>query len=299
MTPTVYHNQPMAEYLAMPALSASILQAMVERCPAAAWFESWLNPRRVLDFSAQTDAGKIAHAILLEGSESGVEIIEPADHPAEKTGNIPDGWTNKSIRAARDNARAAGKIPVLSSQMAEIRAMVDAARIYVSGIAKTEKALYGAFMPAGGDSELTLVWKEGDTLCRMRPDRISTDRKLIVNYKTTATSVEPDRWGRGPFLEYLMGAAWYVRGVRQLFDVEASYVYLCQETAPPYLCSLVGVDPAAMELGASKVDVALERWQRCVERNDWPGYPARVAYPELPPWVLAAWEAQQMMEPFA
>ena len=283
----------MAEYLALPAVSASLISCIVEECPRAAWFRSWLNPGRPADDSAASDVGSIAHGILLEGTEAGVAVIDPADHPAEKTGNIPDGWTNKSIRQARDDARASGLISILAPQMAEIRAMVDAARAYVSSIQKTEPAVYAAFY---GNAELTLTWNDGGTACKMRPDLIAFDRGLIINYKTTATSVDPERWGRGPFLDYLIGAAWYARGARALFNVEASYVFLVQSTAPPYLCSLVGVDPHAMAIGASKCEVGLRRWQRCVERNEWPGYPARVAYPELPPWVEAAWEARQMTE---
>ena len=288
----------MAEYLALPAVSASLISCIVEECPRAAWFRSWLNPDRPPDDTAASDIGTIAHGILLEGTEAGVAVIDPSDHPAEKTGNIPDGWTNKSIRQARDAARASGLIPVLAPQMAEIRAMVDAARAYVSTIQKTEPAVYAAFLPDCGEPELTLTWNDGATLCKMRPDLITRDRCLIVNYKTTATSVDPGRWGRGPFLDYLIGAAWYARGARALFNVEASYVFLVQSTAPPYLCSLVGVDPAAMAIGASKCEVGLWRWQRCVERGEWPGYAPRVAYPELPPWVEAAWNDKQMMEVF-
>ena len=64
----------------------------------------------VRETSAEMDAGTVAHAILLEGNSDVVTIIDPTNHPAEKTGNIPDGWTNKSIRAARDSARASGKL---------------------------------------------------------------------------------------------------------------------------------------------------------------------------------------------
>ena len=46
------------------------------------------------------DAGTIAHEILLEGSQNCVTVIDPADHPAEKTGTTPSGWTNKSLGAS-------------------------------------------------------------------------------------------------------------------------------------------------------------------------------------------------------
>jgi PDDEXK-like domain of unknown function (DUF3799) len=297
VTPAVIPNQPMAEYLAMPAVSASLITTIIDECPAAALHASWMNPLRAIDATDEADIGTIAHALLLEGSTAGVAVVDPQEHPAEKGGGIPTGWTNKSIRAARDLARASGKIPVLKPQMAQINAMVDAARAFIHSLNGPEPAIWQAFQPDGGDSEFTFQWKEGDTLCKMRPDRISTDRALVINYKTTATSIAPDRWGRGPYLDYIIGAAWYRRGLRALFDVEASYCFLVQSTTAPYLCSLIGVDPHALALGESKCTVGLRKWQACVASRKWPGYPTRVAYPELPPWVDAAWEAQQADDP--
>ncbi len=290
----------MAEYLALQAVSASDIQTIVNECPAAAWYGSAFNPKREVDNSDVADVGTVAHAILLEGSEAGVCVIDPNEHPAEKGGGIPSGWTNKSIRAARDGARASGLIPILAPQMAEIRAMVDAARAYIDSLRATEPAIWRAFQPDGGKSELTFKWTDGidtDILCKMRPDRISDDHGLIINYKTTATSVEPDRWGRGPFLDYYVGAAWYHRGIFMLYAKLIDYVYLVQSTAPPYLCSLIGVSPAAFELGRAKCQVGLRKWQQCVASNKWPGYPTRVCYPELPPWEIARFEEQQANDP--
>jgi hypothetical protein len=241
------------------------------------------------------DAGSIAHGILLEGSADGVCVIDPADHPAEKTGNIPDGWTNKSIRAARDEARAVGKIPVLLADMATIRSMVNAAQEYIKSLQSSEPAVYRAFLPDGGSSEVTMIWQDGATLCRMRPDRISANRDIIINYKTTAGSVEPDRWSRTQLLDYYVGGAFYVRGTSALCDTEPTYLYLCQETAPPYLCSLVGLDAHFLDLGARKVVAGLSAWERCVKSGQWPGYPPRVCYPEVPAWEESRWLEREVL----
>lgn len=296
MSPGIYPDLPMADYLALPALSAGVVRTMIERCGLAAWYESPLNPDRVTDASAATDTGSIAHAILLEGSRECVAVIDPNDHPADKTGAIPEGWTNKSIRAARDTARAAGKIPVLAPAMAEIDSMVSAATAYIATLRESEPAIWRAFQPAGGKSEVTMVWQEGDTLCKLRADRIATDNGLIVDYKTSAMSVEPDRWGRTQLasMGYYVSAAWYRRGVRALTGVDPDYVFLCQETAPPYLCSLVGCDPAALALGDEKCGAGLRQWQECVRTNVWPAYPNRVCYPELPVWERARWDEQAL-----
>ncbi|MDE1871766.1 MAG: PD-(D/E)XK nuclease-like domain-containing protein [Candidatus Micrarchaeota archaeon] len=297
MTPGVHHALPMAEYLKLPAVSASLISDVIERCPAAAWFNSWMNPAGVADNTDLSDRGTIAHSILLEDRLEIVVVIDPLDHPAEKTGSIPDGWTNKSIRAARDAAREAGKIPVLKPAMAEIDAMVIAARAFIASLRQTEPAIYAMFQKGGGHSELTMVWDEDGILCKARPDRIAADHSIIVNYKTTTGSVEPDRWGRTQLLDYYVGAAWYQRGMQALNGNDPAYLFLCQEQNAPYLCSLVGISPEMLEVGHAKCRAGLKRWKECFARNEWPGYPARACYPEMPIWERARWDERQLNDP--
>lgn len=288
----------MDEYLKLPAVSASIVRKALDECPRAAWFESWLNPEPGdADDTAASDKGSIAHQILLEGSDDCCCVIDPNDHPAAGSGNIPDGWTNKSIRAARDDARASGKIPILAPAMVDICAMVDSARAFIDSLRLTEPAVWQAFQPDGGESELTVVWRDGATLCRMRPDRLSSDRRLIVDAKFTGTCAEPDAWGRTQMIRmgYYTSASFYRRGARAAFGFDVDYVFLVVETAKPYLCSLVGVDPHGFELGGSKVASGLDLWRQCLARNRWPAYPPRVVYPEIPAWEDSRWEERQLM----
>jgi len=66
-----------------------------------------------------------------------------------------------------------------------------------------------------------------------------------------------------------------------------------QESSAPYLCSLVGVDPQGFAIGGAKVDYGLKLWRRCARINEWPAYPSRVCYPEIPAWEVARWEATE------
>jgi hypothetical protein len=287
----------MADYLRLPAVSASLVRAMTDRCPRAAWAASWLNPAPLPDdATAASDAGSIAHAIVLEGSEACCQAIDPADYPAEKTGAIPDGWTNKAIRAARDAARAAGKIPVLVRDMATIRAMALSARSFIDGLRTTEPAVWAAFEPAGGESELTITWDDAGVPCRIRPDRISVDRTVIIDAKFTKTSAHPDVWARSQLagMGYATSAAFYRRGVRAAFGVECDYVFLVVEQEPPYLCSLVGLDPAWKAYGDAVVRQGLAAWRKCLARDEWPSYPSRAAYPEMPGWMAAQIEEREV-----
>lgn len=298
MNPGIYAEIPMSDYLAAPAASASLIKKLMSECPRAAWADSWLNPARENGNSDRTDRGSIAHAILLEGSSAGVTVIDPQDHPAEKTGAIPEGWTNKSIRTARDQARADGKIPVLLPDWHAINDMVTEAHEFIASLEHTEPAIWAAFQKDGGASEETVIWQDGDTLCKMRPDRRSADWSVLIDYKTTERSVEPSAWGRSQLIGmgYYLSAAWYRRGVLAACGVLPDYVFLAQEVEAPYLCSLVGVDPAMLDAGSRMIDSGLQQWERCVKSGHWPAYPARVCYPEAPAYMLAQWEEQQVRD---
>lgn len=291
----------MQEYLAIPAVSAGLLRTLITECPYAAWFESWLNPNPPPpDDTKETDRGTVAHAILLEGSAANVCVIDPLEHITEKSGNVPNGFTNKSIRGARDIARSLGQIPILQPAMAEIYNMVEVAGSFIYSLRDSEPAVWQAFQQNGGMSEQTHQWMDGNTACKIRPDRASNDFRLIVDYKSTAGSPHPDSWGRSMLIGagYYLSAAFYRRGFKELFGNEPDYVFLVQSVEAPYLCSLVGCEPALLELGARKIQAALTVWAQCVKDGKWPAYPTRVAYPETPGWLMAEWEDTQIADVF-
>lgn len=285
---------PFDDYLRINAVSAGVLNTLTERCPRAAWFDSYLNPAPVRETSDEMDIGTIAHSIVLEGHSDGVAIIDPNDYPAARGGAIPTGWTNQAIRTARDEARAAGKIPILKTRFGEIETIVGSVRAYIESLRDSEPAIWRLFQPEGGASELTMVWSDriGPT-CKIRHDRISAANDLVVDLKFTSISAEPDAWSRILVREgHYARAAFYRRGVKALTGVEPDYVFMVCETSPPYLCSLIGVDPAGYELGRSRVEYGLRLWRDCVERDSWPAYPNRVCYPDIPSWEFARWDAR-------
>jgi hypothetical protein len=95
---------------------------------------------------------------------------------------------------------------------------------------------------------------------------------------------------------YYLSAAWYRRGVLALTGVSPAYVFLAQEVETPYLCSLVGVNPAIIDAADAAIERGLATWRRCVETNTWPAYPTRVCYPDAPAYMLAQWEEQQVAD---
>lgn len=293
-------NVASGDYHKLGAVNASLLNVMVNECPAAAWHRSYLNPEREREPSTPTqERGTIRHAALLQPERLGemVAILNRADYPNKGTGEIPAGFTNPAIRGARDHARAEGKAVMLAEEWAEVAAQRDAALAYIESLREDEPAIWAMFQPGGGDSELTITWDDAGTHCRIRPDRINTERTLIVDYKTGDTTAEPNTWGRVQLVRmgYYVDAAFYRRGVRALTGKSCEYVFLVQESSPPYLCSLVGMDEQAFNLGAAKIEHGLNLWRRCERSGRWPAYPPRVCYPSIPAWEHARWEEQEAL----
>lgn len=294
LAPGMYPGIPLDAYLEQPAVSASLLHTVIDECPYAAWFESWLNPKRRRAASKASDAGSIAHEILLEGSADCCVIVDPEQYRSKPTkanpeGNPADGWNNDAVKARRTEILALGKIPVLKPDMPAIENMADSAWHFIESLKNTEPAIWAAFQPDGGMSEVSCLWDDDGVLCRMRPDRISNDRKLIVDPKFSARTTEPATWARTQMtpMGYWITAAMYRRGCQRTFGTSPDYIFLVVGQNDPHLCSLVGVDPAGFEHGASQVERGLRTWRECVERGWWPGYPQRVCYPEVKPWEFA------------
>lgn len=301
LTNGMHRGVPFSDYLRLPALSCDVIGKMIDECPAAAWYDSYLNPAaREPDDTEATDIGTIGHALLLEGSMENVVVLNPADYPNANGKGFATGWTNKAIREARDAARAMGKTPILIEKAADVAAMHASATKFIASLQQDEPAIWAAFHPSGGDSEVTVLWNDGGVPCRMRPDRINAPRDLIIDPKFTGRSADPDSWSRtqiGP-MGYARRAAWYQRGLQTLFPGSRApdYIFLVVQTYKPYLCSLVGVDPVGLEIAHNEIERGLRAWRACEKRGVWPGYPTLVCYAETPAWAIAQAQERQAVD---
>lgn len=281
--PGIYHDLPMAAYLAdpcpAPSLSSGCAHTLITQSPYHAWCGHPKNPRRIPgDESTGMDTGSIAHAMLLEQSE---ECVVAIDAPDYKT---------KAAREARDAARAEGKHPILAHKLPAVRALVTAARNY---LAASDLA---GILEDGGMAEATMLWQEGGAWCRARPDWISGDKGILLHVKTCGGSAEPSEWIRMHLLRdgYDVAAVHYERGAHALGMGGAQSIFLVIEQNAPHGCSLVGLDPSLHELAQQKHERALRTWRHCVERGFWPCYPREIAYAEAPAWALAQAEEEKI-----
>jgi hypothetical protein len=223
------------------------------------------------------DIGSIAHALLLEGDESCIAVIDA------------DDYRTKVAQQERDAARAAGKYPILAAKMTDIRNMVDSARQYLES-----SELCGIL--DRGEAEATMIFQADDVWCRARPDWICGDKRWLLHVKTTGGTANPGAWIRSQMMNsgYDLAAAFYEIGARELGMRKAESVFLVIETNEPHGCSLVGMDPAMRDFATRKAWRAISLWGQCLERGEWPCYPPNIAYAEPPAWAVAQFEEEEL-----
>jgi hypothetical protein len=147
-----------------------------------------------------------------------------------------------------------------------------------------------------GEAESSYIWKEHGIWMKVRPDWISADRKIILDYKTTGTSAQPEDFNgiiasTGLDIQH----AFYKRGVHNIERSDPVMYFFIQETSEPYLCSLISLDPSFHEMGEQKVRRGMGLWAECLSTGIWPGYSPKIFTAEPKPWDLAKWEMRQLL----
>lgn len=268
-----YHADAIGD---VPSLSRSIAHTLLKRSPRHAWWEHpRLNPAYEPKASGTLDNGSAAHSLLFDGKQP---VVVDAD-----------SWRTNAAKDARDAARKAGKIPLLAKDAAAVQAMVDAIAQQLD-----------EFDPrpfAGGSYEQTIVWTEPNgVVCRVRPDWLSEDRRRLGDLKTT-TNADPREWSRRRLWEDGLDiqCALYRRGVKAVAGIEPEWQFVVVENTPPHALSIVSLDTDALKLADEKVERAIELWAQCLATDEWPGYPSRVCYAELPGWEASRFLEKQVL----
>ena len=273
-----YHGDPVAT----PSLSTSLAKVLLTQTPQHARMS---HPRLAENYQPDNkrvyDLGSAAHALLL-GEDDQVDVIEKPD------------FKTKAAKEARDASLEAGRNPVLQHVYDQACGMVRAARAQL----EHHEEGYLALRPDNA-TETTLVWQQNDVWCRCRVDILPPEGGLIMDYKTTSASANPEEWARKGLWDtgaYLSAASYRdaIKAVRGLEGWEQRYIV--QETNPPYALSVIGLDPASQAYADAQWQRALHVWRWCMKHDVWPGYPGRTAFAELPPWLERQMEDRKARE---
>ena len=268
MTPGI-HQITMREYLSLKALSSGLCNTLLQYSPFHAKHEQDGGPS---DDSEASDMGTAIHDCLLEGRDR-IVSIDAAD------------WRTKAAKEARDLARSQGGIPMLAHKVSQVEAAVKAAKEFVAG-----SEIAGVF--DSGKPEQTVIWKEGDILCKARADWLSDSWHISV--KTTTGSANPKHYTRFTVSQqgHDTGLAFYRRGMEALGIEVEHRILLIEQDALGVCC--FGLAPSKLEYANGRIDRAISIWQQCQKSGVYPAYPTQTCFAEAQPWELASEQEEQM-----
>lgn len=267
ITPAEYHADPCPA----PSLSSSIGKLLIDATPRHAWHaHPKLNPDHEEEVSTVYDIGSVAHTLMLR-DERAICVIDAPD------------FRNKAAREQRDQAYADGVVPILTKHYDNLSRMVEAGRRQIAAHRASD-----AFQ--AGKPEQAVVAQIGGCWARCLLDWLHNDRRpVLYDYKTTQGSASPEQWQRNVFnLGFDFQAAFYLEVVEAALGIKnAEFRLVVQETQAPWCLSVVALQPSALDLARRKVREAFRIWKWCLERDEWPGYPADICYIDAPPWEEA------------
>jgi hypothetical protein len=108
--------------------------------------------------------------------------------------------------------------------------------------------------------------------------------------RSPATKQNTPSSGVAHNLGYHQSVAHYQDGVEQVTGERLPFAFVLVEKEPPYLVSVVELDPEAVELGRRLNTKAKNTYRECLATNQWPGYES------TEPIRLPAWAARNTEE---
>jgi len=262
----LYHSDPCET----PSLSSSIATIVVAKSEAHAWLAHPRLGAEPRTPSGDMDHGSLCHALMLNQSRP-VVLIEA------------DDFKTKEAKRQRDEARAAGALPILKARLEEANATVEACR-------ERLRAEYGIVLD--GISEATIVWDEkadDGTLvrCRSRVDHFRESVPKIYDLKFCANAHPDTCRNKLVSMGYAIQHAAYVSGLSTLMpelrgrlDLEFPFC----EVDRPHAVTVMELAGSMRELGQRLWQRAVNRWARALNTGNWPAYGRTRA--EARPWEL-------------
>lgn len=290
MNPGVHHGIPMAEYLALPYLSASALEEF-RRSPAH------YRARQPKEPTDAMKLGTAVHMALLEPALFAqtyvvatpcVRILASGARKGWACGN-PGKYRTGDLWFCGTHAPDEHDTPadvVTLEHLATLTGMRDA----VLAHPEASKAFQGQ-----GGEEVVIVWDDPTGIrCKARPDRMIRRAGMLVDLKS-ASDASPrgyarDGAGRGTHRKMAL----YRRGLRilhgaGLMDWEVHHAgIIAVESSAPYVvgCYLMDEGHPGADMERAEVDVerSLARLAMCQEHDEWPGYGTGWKVLKFPEW---------------
>jgi hypothetical protein len=262
-TPGIYDGVSNAAYHADPALGSTSLKTLATKTPA-----HYKHDQEHPKSSDAFNLGTAAHSLILEGDVSQFVVVDAAN------------WLTKDAKAAKVDALASGKVPLLTKELDQVKAMHDSVTRH-----PVARKLF-----TGHRAEASVFWDEDGLMLKCRPD--AWHPGMLVDLKTTRDA-NPNTFGKTAHeYGYHQSAAHYIDGVKEATGEELPFHFVLVEKTEPYLVSVVELDIEAVNLGRQLNDRAKRIYRECWESGNWPGYPSGELV-SLPIWAI--YQAEELL----
>jgi hypothetical protein len=271
IAPDVYHADPCA----IPSLSSSLARVILDQSPYHAWWSHpRLNPEWQSTDSKVFDIGRAAHAAVLG---AGGDYVGIPDEILASNG----ATSTKAAKGFIAEARAAGKTPLKSHEVAQIERMAE--------ITNTKLRDYNINL-AAARSEVVVMAEIGNCPVRCMVDNAPDGaNSALYDFKTTI-SANPTACERAVMnYGYDIQAAHYLETWEAATGERRNFRFIFQEKTAPYEVSIVEIGQDSLMMAAKKTKMARAAWADGVINGQWPAYPVGIHRVELPDWYHAKW----------
>lgn len=270
--PCFIDGMPLEEYhrpdiTPTPALSSSGAKILLSQTPAHFRHEVLLKEREP---KKAFEIGEAAHLMVLEPDlfEGRIVRIDAGD------------YKKQDARDQRDEARAAGLIPLLPREVEMIELMRQA-------IADDKVA---SILHEPAITERSYFWRDPETgvWLKARVDKLIDERPEgtldLMDYKTS-TDVRPDKFARGAYPDYgyHLSLSHYRSGIEAVTGDRVNHcILIAQEKTAPYVPAVYTLPPLAIQWADILMRRAIGLFAQCLETDTWPGY--EPTFLDMPGW---------------
>ena len=125
-----------------------------------------------------------------------------------------------------------------------------------------------------GEHEMSYFWTDEETglPCKVRPDSINHNLKIIVDYKTCDNAETQYFMRKAIDLGYDLQASYYLDGVNANTGEDYIFVFIAHEKKPPYAVNILQADDTFIRSGREVYKAMLQTYKDCFESGNWYGY---------------------------
>jgi hypothetical protein len=284
----VVHNMPLAEYLAVDALSSTGLR-LLARSP-------WHYINRVdADPTPAMLRGTLAHCAVLENHAMAQRyVVVPEDAP-----NRPTRRQWEAKKPSLESMDAMKWWTAFEQDNAE-RAIVSRTdyALCQAQLEAVKREFFLADMLSAGAGEVSMFWIDEATgiYCKARPDWLPPAKGGRVNALDLKTTIDesPSGFGRAAArMRFDLAAAHYTAGIEAATGLQVDqFVFGAVSSKPPVLAVPYVLTDEIRDQGREERRELIERLAWCRRENQWPAYGTGVQLLDFPAYAKSGGEVE-------